>query len=87
MNTANNGTPQERARLFDKGRLLFDSCEDDDFACMFGYLDHNRALGGWRAEVIDDFLRWVEAQASRSDDFGDRATAMLHELNKDNSSS
>ena len=87
MNTANNGTPQERARLFDKGRLLFDSCDADDFACVFGYLDHTRALGGWRAEVIRDFVQWLEKQASRDDEIGNRATALLDELIKDNSSS
>ena len=86
MNTANNGTPQERARLFDKGRLLFDSCDADDFACVFGYLDHNCALGGWRAEVIREFLQRLEKQTSRDDEIGSRAAALLHELNKDISS-
>ena len=86
MNTENSGTPQERARLFDKGRLLFDSCDDDGFACVFGYLDHNLALGGWRAEVIRDFMQWLKKQARRDNETGSRAVALLDELDKNNSS-
>ena len=83
MTPKTNGTSQERARLFDKGRLLFDSCDADDFACVLGYLDHNRAIGGWRGEVIRDFLQWVEKQATLDDDLGRRALALLRALKEE----
>jgi len=53
-------------------------------ACS-GYLDHHRAQGGWHADVMQDFLTWVEAQAARNDDLSIHATALLRAAQRDRS--
>ncbi len=54
---------QERRALLAKGRLLFDSCSpENEYACVIGYVDHNLAQGGWRAEVMAEFIEWLRQQ-------------------------
>jgi len=54
---------KERHALLAKGRLLFDSCSaENEYACVIGYVDHNLAQGGRRAEVIADFIEWLRQQ-------------------------
>jgi hypothetical protein len=54
---------QERHALLAKGRLLFDSCSpENEYACVIGYVDHNLAQGGWRAEVMAEFIGWLRQQ-------------------------
>jgi len=56
-------TEKERHALLAKGRLLFDSCSpENDYACVISYIDHNLARGGWRAEVIAEFVDWLRQQ-------------------------
>jgi hypothetical protein len=51
---------KERHALLAKGRLLFDSCSpENEYACVIGYIDHNLAQGGWRAEVMAEFIDWL----------------------------
>ena len=51
---------KERHALLAKGRLLFDSCSPEkEYACVIGYVDHNLAQGGWRAEVMAEFIEWL----------------------------
>jgi hypothetical protein len=69
---------KERQALLAKGRLLFDSCSaDNGYACMLGYIDHNLALGGWRAEVIDEFMDWLKRQHQAENQHSEPATAIL----------
>jgi len=84
MTQTHDAIASERARLLAKGRLLFDSC-DDDFACLLGYLDDHRAQGGWHADVMQEFLTWVEGQTARNDDLGIRAAALLRAVQRDRS--
>jgi len=54
---------KERHALLAKGRLLFDSCSpENEYACVIGYVDHNLAQGGWRAEVMAEFIDWLRQQ-------------------------
>ena len=58
-------TANERHALLAKGRLLFDSCSpENDYACVRGYIAHNLAQGGWRAEVMAAFVDWLRQQRS-----------------------
>jgi hypothetical protein len=72
---------KERQALLAKGRLLFDSCSaDDGYACVLGYIDHNLALGGWRAEVIDEFTNWLKQQSEAENHHSLHAAAILQSL-------
>src|SRR5574341_1108671 len=72
---------RERQALFAKGRLLFDSCSiDKDYSCVLGYVDHNLALGGWRAEVIAEFIAWLKRQREIENEHGARAAAILQHI-------
>jgi len=54
---------KERHALLAKGRLLFDSCSaDNDYAGVIGHIDHNLSQGGWRAEVMAEFIGWLKRQ-------------------------
>ena len=56
-------TANERHALLAKGRLLFDCCApENDYACVCGYVAHNLAQGGWRAEVMAQFIDWLRQQ-------------------------
>jgi len=58
-------TEKESHALLVKGRLLFDSCSlENEYACVIGYINHNLAQGGWRAEVIAAFVDWLQEQHS-----------------------
>ncbi len=75
-------TENERHALLAKGRLLFDSCSaDNDYSCVIGYVDHNLSLGGWRAEVIAEFVDWLERQREAGNRHSDHAAAILLRLN------
>jgi hypothetical protein len=71
----------ERRALLAKGRLLFDSCSaDNGYACVLGYIDYNLALGGWRAEVMAEFIDWLECQCEAGNLHGEYAAAILQFL-------
>lgn len=72
---------KERRALLAKGRLLFDSCSaDNGYACVLGYIEHNLALGGWRAEVIDEFIEWLKRQREAGNHHSAQAAAILQQL-------
>ncbi len=72
---------KERQALLAKGRLLFDSCAaDNGYACVLGYIDHNLALGGWRAEVIDEFIDWLKRQREAENHHSAPAAAILQSM-------
>lgn len=72
---------KERQALLAKGRLLFDSCSaENDYACVLGYLDHNLALGGWRAEVIAEFIVWLKRQCEAENQHSETAAMILQFL-------
>jgi len=72
---------KERRALFAKGRLLFDSCSaNDDYACVIGYIDHNLAQGGWRAEVIAEFIDWLKHERDNETQFSEPAIAILQRV-------
>jgi hypothetical protein len=69
---------KERQALLAKGLLLFDSCSaDNGYACVLGYVDHNLALGGWRAEVIGEFIGWLKNQRETENHQSAHAAAIL----------
>ncbi len=69
---------KERQALLAKGRLLFDSCSaGNGYACVLGYVDHNLALGGWRAEVIAEFIGWLKRQREAGNQHSEDAAAIL----------
>jgi hypothetical protein len=71
----------ERQALLAKGRLLFDSCSaDNGYACVLGYIDHNLVLGGWRAEVIVEFIGWLKQQREAGNHHSEHAAAILWRL-------
>jgi len=75
---------KERHALLAKGRLLFDSCfPENDYACVIGYVDHNLAQGGWRAEVMAEFIRWLRQQRDTATHHGEHAAAILQKLEND----
>ncbi|GEM_PF-4042649 len=72
---------KEQRALLAKGRLLFDSCSaDSDYACVLGYIDHNLAQGGWRADVIAEFIDWLKHQRDNETQFSESASAILQRL-------
>jgi hypothetical protein len=72
---------KERQALLAKGRLLFDSCSaDNGYACVLGYIDHNLALGGWRAAVISEFIDWLKRQHEAGNHHSKHAAAILQFL-------
>ncbi|MGH7596357.1 MAG: hypothetical protein ACREOI_08385 [bacterium] len=72
---------KERRALLAKGRLLFDSCSaDNGYACVLGYIDHNLALGGCRAEVMDEFVDWLKRQREAENHHSEHAAAILQSL-------
>lgn len=74
-------TDKERHALMAKGRSLFDSCSpENEYACVMGYLVHNQALGGWRAEVIDEFIGWLRHERAAQTRQGEHAAAILQKL-------
>ena len=75
---------KERHALLAKGRLLFDSCSpENDYACVIGYIDHNLGLGGWRAEVIAEFIGWLRHERDLKTCHGEQAAAILQKLGND----
>jgi hypothetical protein len=72
---------KERGALLAKGRLLFDSCSaDNDYACVIGYIEHNLLQGGWRAEVIAEFIDWLQRQSDTATRRSEHAAAILQRL-------
>lgn len=75
---------KERHALLAKGRLLFDSCSpENEYACVIGYLAHNHALGGWRAEVMVEFIDWLRYERAAQTRHGEHAAAILQKLEND----
>jgi hypothetical protein len=71
----------QRDTLLAKGRLLFDSCSaDNDYACVIGYLEHNLRLGGWRTEVVTEFIEWLQRQRQAENQHSAHAAAVLQRL-------
>jgi hypothetical protein len=74
-------TDKERNALLAKGRLLFDSCTaDNGYTCVLGYIDHNLALGGWRAEAVAEFIEWMKKQRHAESRYSASAAAILLRL-------
>lgn len=72
---------QEGHALLAKGRLLFDSCfAENDYACVVGYINYNRSQGGWRAEVITEFIAWLQQQCDTGTPHRGKAMAILQWL-------
>lgn len=72
---------EERHALLAKGRLLFDSCSaDNDYACVLGYVEHNLALGDWRAEAMGEFIAWLKRQSAIENEHGAHAAAILKQI-------
>jgi hypothetical protein len=75
---------KEREALLAKGRRLFDSCvTDDEYACVIGYIGHNLAQGGWRAEAIAEFIVWLQRQDDDDAPRSESAATILRRLEED----
>jgi hypothetical protein len=79
---------KEREALLAKGRRLFDSCTtDNEHACVIGYFGHNLAQGGWRAEVIAEFIAWLQRQCDDDTPRSEPAATILQRLEENRLSS
>jgi hypothetical protein len=75
---------KDRQALLAKGRLLFDSCfAENGYACVLGYVGHNLALGGWRAEVVAEFSERLKRQREAENHHSAHAAAILRRLEEE----